>query len=322
MKPLPTNIFGMPLAMTHDDAHHAQEVLLRAWRLQFDRPPQEFLQDLEVLAGWFHPKLRGATLRKKLVQLAPLEGGAALLPESVLLPCGDERFLVTPEGRAWLECLDKPESVGEDQIVFSSKQAIPYERDLLAAYRSWARHRLDDVIEKRTGLGPPMLPTAVAIVLLLLVNRSLDPETAIRRVREPAAQAKIDDVVADVIAAFADELAGQSRRGRSREQFSLWSGYPLTEARRRLAGRLVLNADTGTVFVDAGSEPEVVEFVAQDLARRRDVDADSVGRAFDALVSAYRRRLEDLSGLGSGFERVGRTDALRQQLIEAVQDRP
>jgi hypothetical protein len=322
MSELPTNIFGMPLVMAQDDVRYAQHVLRDAWQLQSGRPPAAFEADLDALANWFHPKLRGATLRERLVALEPLDRNAAWLPESVLLPCGDRRFLLTPEGRAWLECSANPRSVADKQSVFSADQALPFEHRLLAMYRDWTRHRLNDVIEKRTGAGPPMLPTALAIVLLLLVNRSLSPDTAIRRVREQNAQAKIDDVVADVLAAFADALAGPSKRGRSREQFSLWSGYPLTEARRRLAGRLILDADKGSVYVNEDSEGEVVDFVANDLARRRDVDEENVERAFQALVDAYRRRLEDLSGLGSGFERVGRTDALRERLVQAVHDRP
>lgn len=322
MSELPTNIFGMPLVMAEDDVRYAQRVLRDAWQLQSGRPPAAFEADLDALASWFHPKLRGATLRERLVALKPLDRNAAWLPESVLLPCGDRRFLLTPEGRAWLECSASPRSVTGKRSVFSADQALPFERRLLAMYRDWTRHRLNDVIEKRTGAGPPMLPTALAVVLLLLVNRSLSPDTAIHRVREQNAQAKIDDVVADVLAAFADALAGPSKRGRSREQFSLWSGYPLTEARRRLAGRLILDADQGSVYLNEGSEGEVVDFVANDLARRRDIDEKSVERAFQALVDAYRRRLEDLSGLGSGFERVGRTDALRERLVQAVHDRP
>jgi hypothetical protein len=318
---LPTDLFGMPLAMAEEDVAHAQGVLERAWRLQAQAPLGRFDDDLERLARWFHPRLRGPTLRDKLIALQPLEAGAAQLPETVLLPCGEDRFLLTPEGRAWLDCAQSARNDSRGQVIFSVDQAAPYERKLLDAYRRWTRHRLEDVIEKRTGEGAPMLPPAAGIVLLLLVNRSLDRETAIRRVRDPDVQEKVDDVVADVLEPFADELGGESRRGRRREHFSLWSGYPLTEARRRLAGRLVLDRDEGYVFIDGASEPDVVEFVARDIARRRGVDEERVDAAFRALVAAYRRRLDDLSGLGSGFERVGRTDALHDRLVQAVRDR-
>jgi hypothetical protein len=322
MSGLAVDLFGMPLVMAEDDFQFARNVLRSAWVLQSGRPPGAFEDDLDALADWFHPKLRGATLRAKLGVLGRLgQTGAERLPVSVLLPCGDERFLVTPEGRAWLECAATPRGTTEGQIVFSVEQALPLEKRLLGVYRGWTRHRLEDVIQKRTGSGPPMLPPAIAIVLLLLVNRSLSPETAIRRVRDPRAQAKIDDVVADVLAAFADTLAGPSKRGRSRGQFSLWSGYPLTEARRRLAGQLILDGDEGTVYVKAANEDKVIDFVTRDLARRRDISEDDVEHAFQALVAAYRHRLEDLSRLGSGFERVGRTDALRERLVQAVRDR-
>ena len=145
-----------------------------------------------------------------------------------------------------------------------------------------------------------MLPSAVAIVLLLLVNRSLDGRTAIRRVRDEDAQAKIDNVVADVIEAFADSLTEQAE-GDTRREFSLWGGYPLTEARRRLPGRLILDGEAGTVDVEASSERDVVEFIGRDLARRREVSAESVTRAFEVLVGTDRARLRDLLRAGVGL---------------------
>jgi len=317
MSALATSIFGMPLVMQRADVDHAIDVLERVWRAQAGRAPRDFDRDLERLGEWFHPKLRGLTVRKALNALPPVEVGAAQLPSSVLLPCGDGRHLVTPEGRAWLDCAHAAcTDEADEPVVFATETAAPFERDLLELYRVWSRHRIDDVIEKLTGAGAPMLPVAIGIVLLLLVNRSVDPTSAIRRVREPAAQQRIDDVIADVLEAFVDTVAG--RGNRRREQFSLWSGYPLTEARRRLAGRLVLDAEEGLVYIDGSREDEVVEFVARDLARRREATERSVAAAFSALVEAYRARLEDLSGLGSGFERVGRTEALRDRLLSAV----
>jgi len=318
MTPLATDLFGMPLVMLAPDLAHACDLLERAWHLQAGRPPGNFDADLECLADWFHPKLRGQTVRDRITALEELDAGSAELPATVLLPCGDDRYLVTPEGRAWLECAQEPRSTSGGEVVFSVDQAMPIERKLLATYRRWSRHRIDDVIEKRTGGGAPMLPPAAGIVLLLLVNRSLEPDSAIRRVRDASAQRKIDDVVADVLESFADTLVGASRRGRSREHFSLWSGYPLTEARRRLAGRLVLDQARGLVYIDGASEQEVIDFVARDIARRRGATEARVGAAFDALVDAYRGRLDDLAGLGSGFERVGRTDALRDRLLATV----
>lgn len=322
MRALPADLFGMPLTMADSDVGHAQDVLTSAWLLQAGRDVRDFEADIEELAGWFHPKLRGLTVRDRLARLPSLDPGARRLSTTVLMPCGDARYLVTPEGRAWLECVGDARDVGDGHLVFSAAQAEPYERRLLGLYRDWSRHRIEDVIEKRTGAGSPLLPPAAGIVLLLLVNRSLDPDTAIRRVRRADVQEKVDDVVADVLEPFADRLAGTSRRGRRREHYSLWSGYPLTEARRRLAGRLVLDRAEGFVYIDPESESDVVNFVARDISRRRGADEATVGAAFDALVEAYRRRLNDLSSLGSGFERIGRTDALRERLLQAVRDRP
>lgn len=308
----------MPLVMQRADVDHAIDVLARIWRAQAGGAPRDFDGDAEGLSRWFHPKLRGQSVRNALVALPQVDVGAAHLPPSVLLDCGDDRHLVTPEGRAWLECARDARSAGGDPTVFSAEQAAPFERKLLDLYRSWSRHRIEDVIEKLTGVGAPMLPAAAGIVLLLLVNRSLDSGSAIRRVREPGTQQRIDDVIADVLESFADTLAGKGRR--RREQFTLWGGYPLTEARRRLAGSLILDADAGLVYIDGAREHEVVEFVARDLARRKEATGESVSAAFAALVDAYRARLDDLSALGSGFERVGRTEALRERLLSAARE--
>lgn len=311
----------MPLVLNETDAAHAQSVLTEGWYLQAGRPLGELTEDFDDLAKWFHPKLRGQTVRARLASLPALEVGASQLPAAVLLPSGDARYLVTPEGRVWLDCVEEARDAGDGYLVFTPSQGDVYADQLLALYRGWSRHRLDDVIEKRTGAGAPLLPAAVGIVLLLLVNRSLNPESAIRRVRRADAQERIDDVVADVLEPFADRLAGKNKRERRREHYSLWSGYPLTEARRRLAGRLVLDRDEGFVYIDAASESAVVDFIARDLARRGNADEQTVAEAFDALVEAYRGRLDDLSSLGSGFERIGRTGALRQRLLQAVHDK-
>jgi hypothetical protein len=315
---LASALFGMPLVLDTEDVRRVQLVATEAWGLQAGRSPGKVEEDLEALAAWFHPKLRGATLRTRLGDLEPLALFPSGIPPLVLLPCGEGRGLLTPEGRAWLEVSTEPRSRTGGQLVYSAEQGRTLEARLLALYRGWSRHRLLDVIEKQTGGGSPMLPSAVALVLLLLVNGSLEEARAIRRVRAPEAQARIDDVVADVIGAFADSLAASSSRSRSPEQFSLWSGYPLTEARRRLAGLLVVDPEEGAIYLAPGSEERVVDFLAHDLSRRRGLGAERLGQAFDALVETYRRRLPDLSALGSGFERVGRTEALRERLGRAV----
>lgn len=322
MSELVSTLFGMPLVLDTEDVRRVQLVATEAWERQAGRPPAEVGEDLVELAKWFHPKLRGATLRSKLSDLEPLALSASGIPALVLLPCGEGRGLLTPEGRAWLEVSAEPRSRTGRQLVYSPEQGRSLEARLLELYRGWSRHRLQDVIEKQTGGGSPMLPSAVALVLLLLVNGSLEKSRAIQRVRTPEAQAKIDGVVADVIGAFADSLAGPSSRGRSPEHFSLWSGYPLTEARRRLAGLLVVDPEEGAIYLAPGSEERVVDFLAQDLSRRRDLHAEQLQRAFDALVETYRRRLPDLSALGSGFERIGRTKALSERLVRAVSGAP
>lgn len=315
MSVLRSDIFGMPLAIRQADALRAKNVIEDVWGKQFGTGPGPFDEDLDLLADWFHPKLRGQTLRDALDGLKETSSSSGI-PDQIILPCGGGTHLVTPEGRTWLECLSDAKTSSGGIYVFRSDEIEPRERALLDLYRRWSRHRIEDVIQKRTGRAAPLLPPAVGIILLLLVNRSLSPDTAIRRVRDPHRQERIDEVVADVLEAFSDQLK-TTKRGRNRKHFSLWSGYPLTEARRRLGNQLVLDRDEGLVFIDRDSEMAVTDFVADDLARRRDVDRDDIERAFDALVASYRSRLDDLSALGSGFERIGSTAALKSRLSDS-----
>jgi len=309
----PTAVFGMPLVMTPAEHREAVGALERAWCAQFGRTIGDLDGDLDALRAFFDPVARGLRLRQLLDELPPLNA-APRLPEVVLMDCGEDRGLVTPEGRAWLELAASP-TPSDDLLVIDTRRIEELQEAVLDRYRSWSRHRLSDVIQKRRGSGSPMLPAAVGIALLVLVNGSLDDETALRQPVRGGSDQNVDSVVTTLVGEFADRIDPSGSERRNRAEFGLRTGYALTEARRRLSGLVVDNA--GRVYVRRDREQETLRFLGREL-RRRGLSETQIADAFDALVDDYREALPRLSELGAGFERIGRTDRLRRRLIEST----
>ncbi len=308
----PTDCFGLPLAMTPNRARAISDALARVWRLQMGRPPGKLERDLEAVKTYFDPIASGARLRSALASMPPIDQDLAEgIPASVLLDAGEGRFLVTPEGRGALECLASALDERTEVAVIRQEWVIGVEHRLLTLYREWARQRLDKVLELQRGSGPPMLPQTIAAVLVLLVNGSIGPQKALVRPEDTERRRAVDAALAGPVEAFASAIAGGSRRP---EHYSIYGGYALTEARRRLSDALSSSTD---LYVVAGKEEGVVAFLGRDLARRHDVDKSVVRDAFDRLTSAYRQAVPLLASLGLAFESASHTRAVGKGLLAA-----
>jgi hypothetical protein len=220
----------------------------------------------------------------------------------------DARHLVTPEGRGLLDVLIAVDPDTDGIVALTDTSALHVERLVASTIRSWSRHRLRDVIATQRGEGPPMHPAAAALILLLLINGSVSPRTAVRRIRDKPTQQRFDASLARIVKAYTDAASPDN----SAEDFRMWSGWHLTEARRRLPGQLILD-DDGYLYIAPGREKDVETFLLADLRRSR-VPPDRQLAAFDALVGAYRQALQQLTEMGSGFERVTVVEDLRGRL--------
>jgi hypothetical protein len=194
-------------------------------------------------------------------------------------------------------------------VSFSDDRRWSVEHELLGRYRSANRRRLTDVLKLRSGGAAPLLPPAVATILFLLMNRSTSPERAITRPADSAARKYVDEAMAGPVLAFANALVPGNRH---LEHVSLYSGYPLTEARRRLSDHL--SGEPGRLYIKPGSEDEVLRFLAHDLAKRRLQESKLIG-AFDLMVHAYRASGSALAAYGIGFGRPADVARLRDRLI-------
>jgi hypothetical protein len=306
----PPDLFGLPTQLTRERALALVAALEDAWKAQAkDAFPLDLQSDLRALTNFFDPLAREATLRRRLDDVEP---ATIDLPPVLALDAGDGRMLVTPEGRVALELLrtmlEKPGAT----VVVESADVAAATALVADFYRSLTRKRLDKVRQLAAGEAAPMLPVAAAFVLLLLVNRSTTRERALDQIPgDPERRAVIDDAFAPALRAFATTLSGSFKeRDRTLRGLSLYQGYALTEARRRLGSRL--RQEESRLWIAEKDEQDVLAFLARDLSRR--ADSDRILVAFDALVDNYRMTLPRVANLQLAHERPSHTDDLRRQL--------
>jgi hypothetical protein len=236
------------------------------------------------------------------------------MQHSQALAVDAQRLLITPEGRVALELLERAiEGSGVD-VTIDIHLAAVRERDLLALYRDWGRHRLRSVIDLLGGGEKPLQIPAIGAVLTLLVNRSDSPERAITRFPPGTAQDVIDDVFRSCANAFSEQLAPSTRRATNKER--LISGWTLGEIARRMPDALQ-SSDAHGVYVAGERRAELTGLIVSELARREGVDKRRLEEAFDALVGEFARRSQALAGYQLLFSRPVETERLRASLLDA-----
>jgi len=319
-------VFGVPAVLTAGEVTEMRDALCRLWELAYQQQVGDLDADLEACRSFFDPVARGHKLRERLTALPPapadLRGGeaAGTLDEPVVIDAGAGRLLVGVEGRLLLQLLFEF-SDATSRVVVPASAVLAAERRALAIYRDWARYRLSQVIALQAGHGTEVLQaTSVGLVLALLVNRSTTPGRAINRLPNEQIDRRVDEALYAGAIAFADAIT--PGRQRSPREQRLRGGFPLTEARRRLADRLVITkakrGQTSKVYIPEDRQDEVVEFIVRDLARRRDrPEAAILASAFDKLVKAFRTWSAQLASHGMIFEQPADTARLRDQLLKA-----
>jgi hypothetical protein len=307
----PHTLFGVPLLIKRVDAQQLIEALSGLWVWQMGRPPGVLDDDLDALRRFFDPLATGKRLRGLLGQLTsapPVR--ARLLAAPLVLGEADGR-LITLEGRAALELLRRllaetcDDSIGIDSDTVYAVEHLVYER-----YRQWSLRRIEDVFALRSGRAEALRLPSIGLLLLLLVNGSRSSATALRPLPDAGRKARLDAGVSTIVARFCDAL---DQRERDSRHFVLYSGYPLTEARRRLPG--VLHAEPNGIYIPPTGKDRVLTLVASELRRpQRSFPTRAVLAAFDQLVAAYRQELPVLAALDVAFEQRAETRHLRERL--------
>lgn len=312
----PSSLFGIPLAVRRAEATRLLEALTDLWTRQAGRRPGSLEDDLDAMRSLFDPLATGQRLRKALSELPPLPAvKSRYLTPPLVLTHGHE-MLVTLEGRAVIEAFkDLLETTTDSVLVIGPDLAFALVHSVYRRYREWSIRRLDDVVDLMSGKGRQSLSApGIAFLLLLLVNGSHSPSTALTRPARREDQDRVNAAVGAAISAFSDAL---NQGERDERHFSLYSSWAVSEARRRLPGALAPGTDL--FYITPGSEERVLSLIASEFQReKRSPSTQAVLAAFDALVSAYRNTLPTLASMGMAHERRATTRRLRDRLEAAI----
>ena len=314
----PSDIFGVPLILGRNDATQIIDAIGKLWALQASTAVGDLEEDMTWLFSvLFNPRTTGARLRRLLDRLPETPSVRVRFLNPPLVIRTGSSVIVTPEGRAIYELLcrllqeSSDDPIGVDSVDSLSVTYLVYE-----GYRSVGISRLSDVVKLLGGHAEGLRLASIGLLLFVLVNGSSSRDTAIYRPFEVDERQRLDASVSQAVAAFADSL---SPRARDRTHFSLYSGYAVTEARRRLG--FILGPSPEEIYISQDHRPKVVAMVARELRRqRRSPPTPRVLTAFDELVKAYREERPTLASLGVSHEnRIG-TARLRDQLERALAD--
>ncbi|MFL9684005.1 hypothetical protein [Streptomyces sp. KL110A] len=316
-------VFGVPAILTGDECVALIRDLTQLWHLSYDRAPGALEADLAMCKHFFDPVARGHSLRDRLGQLPPTPADllrrAGHYGEPLITQVGDNVSLVGIEARLMLELLEA-RYAGDDHLVLTLTDVESAERRAMELYRSWSMARLNQVVALRRGQGSEVMQAiAVGVVIALLVNRSDTENRAVVRWHHSTADGQqVDSAIFAGAEAFAAEVS-RNRSSRAAGEQRLKGGYALSEARRRLANRLVVapNGKDGgeLLYIPARYRKEVIAFLGRDLARRPKLTQAALSSAFDALVNSYRGAAGQLAHRGMVFERSTDTRSLREELL-------
>jgi hypothetical protein len=297
-------------SVSHADAADIGQVLGHLWLLQMASVPDDFKNDLLSLGRFFDPATTGGRLRKELSQLQSVDESLTTTLEpymdTLALQVGHGRWLVTPEGRAFLEIARVAgRDVGEYEGVVAQ---------LADVYSDWAQGKARAAAALLRGDGPPMRPMSLGLLMFLVVNRN----TGLRPLPKPATVESegggpFAEALDSIVGSFAAPLV-ELPPTRNREESVL--GWPLSEARRRLPAEVRL-ADYG-VWIEEEEIGYVVSFVASDLVARRGFAVWKVEAAFDSLQLSIHNHRGILAAYSALNERSSFTIRVRSLLLESV----
>lgn len=306
----PTTLLGLPLVLKRVDADQLVKALSQLWNWQMQRPLHTLEEDLDALRRYFDPIATGNRLRTLLTNLpSPPSVNARLLREPLIVG-GDDLRLITLEGRAAIALLQMLLlSASDNVIIIELETGYPFEHSVYERYREWSLHRITNVFHLQTGKAQSLNLPSIGLLLLLLINGSHSPQTAMRPLLDER-EKYVNEAIRAIIAAFCQAL---DEREHETRHFVLYSSYTLSEARRRLPTALPL--DSAGIYIPSSEKERVLRFIATELRRpQRSFPTTKVREAYDQLIATYRQELPMLAALNMTFENRLETLQIRQRL--------
>lgn len=315
----PATLFGVPLQLEFSSASVLMKLLEDAWITNYARSPQRFDDDLKALKLFFDPVATGKRLRdavERTTRLPRIPDPPIDITRLVMV-VDERRYIVRPEGRLVLEVLRESDvmTYGED-LVISTDRLLACTHAAAEIYATWGIHRLESVVESLGG-SKPLQAQALGMVLWLLVNRCTSPDRAIPRNKDDVVfRGKVDSALAVPVQAFAKCIT-RGGPSRDRQKLSLYSGWQLSESKRRLGSKLVV-LDERT-FIRSGEEQAVTAILAHDL-RKRGSSAEQVSLALSEFESAFAGQAPALAALGLYFATATESRRLKESLLKGISE--
>lgn len=302
---------SLPRTLSRETAEELRACLIEVFMAQSQAINRT--TEADVLQAWFDPLARGARLRPALDALEPVSSVPTVLQPPFILEVGHGRVLVTQEGRELTRLLEEALSARPGGPVRLRWEATDgADRGSLLWYRQLALSRLDSVVRLRTGAAPPLLPQAIGLVLLLAINGNFGTDRGLHRPETDRDRMAVDEAVASIVGAFADVLVPPTRP-RTPGAYSLYSGYAISEARRRLGSDLLQDP----VALEEGSRGRVLHRLAEELSRRG-TSPETVEQAVSELLAQYERWRPRLAAYGLAQGRPSEAAAVRTELARAL----
>ncbi|MFE1957405.1 hypothetical protein [Streptomyces sp. NPDC059479] len=314
-------IFGVPAVLAASECTALIRDLTQLWCLTYNQELSDMDDDIEICRRFFDPLARGHSLRERLSQLptTPAELLRSKRGEPLVVDTGEKTLIVGVEARILLALLDNLD-LEDNYVVLPPRDVAAAESQALAVYQRWSRARLNQVIALRSGNGHEVMQAiSVGLVMALLINRSDVPERAVVRWSSGTIEGKrVDTAIHAGAECFAGAIS-KSRSKRSAGEQRLKGGYALSEARRRLAHRIIVIPDQPDggelLYIPEKYKSEVISFLGKDLARRPGLTQDLLSTALDQLVVEFRAVAGKLAHESMVFERSADTRTVMEKLI-------
>lgn len=313
--------------VTDVDGRTVVEHLLRLWNNQAPtmKAPQRgradvasyktLEADLKSLRHWFNPIASGKKLRDSVEVLSAGPAATPLDLGDLVEQVDARRALITPEGRIalWLlvDALDAGPGSSEGGLWFESHKISTAWSTLASTYRNWNRQRLVSVTKLLQEETATLRPTAVGLLLVLLVNRNTAPERRLPVPTDRKVSNDISNALSKPVLAFANTFAGTTNAKAS--GIDLYRGWALGEISRRLGSSLHKDAD-GIWVEQELAERRLIEA----LASRQTSQSPNLEAALNAALDSYQNIRPTLTSLGIAHERSSATSHLFTQISRAV----
>lgn len=277
--------------------------------------------ELDLMQHWFDPVASGRRIRQ-LLSLAPsLPAELRQMPQLIMaLP--DGRGLMTLEGRSALWLLDSATRRGDlsgptvTTILLPVSEMDQAERAVVSTYRRWVLARVISVAGLMESETSSFRPTAMGLLLTLLVNRNTTYDRRLPVPDDKQLSAAISAGISGPALAFARTVAGSERA--SERGLDLYRGWAMGEITRRFGDAVKRTSDG--VWIDEDRTEAVLRRLCESISSRDSHFRRRVADGLSLMMETYESNRHLLAALGIAFETPTNTAFVTSAVLRATSD--